>query len=67
MGVNSLQDCCPTAFTVFTGATHTVLAMSVCLSVRLSVRHKPVLYRHDRNNPAGFGMEAFFHLCHAVW
>ena len=26
--------------------------------VRLCVRHKPVLYRHDRKNPAGFGTEA---------
>jgi len=32
--------------------------------VRPSVRHKPVLYRNDWTNRAGFGMEASFHLSH---
>jgi len=40
--------------------------MSVCLSVRPSVRHKPVLCRKDWTNPAGLGMGASFHLPHIV-
>ena len=41
---------------------------SVCLSVRPPVRHKPVLYRNDWTNRAGFGMDASFHVCHTeIW
>jgi len=40
--------------------------VSVRLSVRPSVRHKPVLNRNDWTNRAGFGMEASFDLFHTV-
>jgi len=36
------------------------------ISVRLSVRHKPVLYRNEWTNRAGFGTEASFHLFHTA-
>ena len=36
-----------------------VYAVVVCLSVRPSVRHKPVLYRKDWTNRAGFWHEGF--------
>ena len=47
-----------------------VFAVVLCLSIRLSVcpsvRYKPVLHRNDWTNRTGFGMEASFHLSHAV-
>jgi len=43
-----------------------VLAMALCLSVRLSVCYKSVFYRNEWMNRAGFGMEASFHLSYAV-
>ena len=38
-----------------------VLAMGLCLSVCLSVRHKSEFYRNGWTNRAGFGMWASFH------
>jgi len=35
-----------------------ILSLCVRLSVCQSVRHKPILYRNDWKNRAGFGMEA---------
>ena len=48
-------------------ARHNVVV--VCLSVRLFVRHKPVLYRNDWTNRAGFGMDACFMslYCKEIW
>ena len=43
-----------------------LLSSCVRLSVRPSVCHKPVLYRNDWTNRAGFGMETSFHLSHTV-
>ena len=41
-----------------------VVSLIVCLSVRPSVPHTPVLYQNDWTDRAGFGMNAFFHLCY---
>ena len=35
-------------------------AVMACSSVRLSVRHKPVLHRYERTNRVGFAMQAFY-------
>ena len=43
-----------------------VYAIVACLSVRPSVRHKPVLYRNYWINRACFGTGASFHLSHTV-
>jgi len=41
-------------------------ALFAVVAVCPSLRHKPVLYRNDCTNRAGFGMEASFNLSHTV-
>jgi len=58
-------SCQPTRFLHFTARRYAsavyavVVCLSVWLSVRSSVRHKPVLYRNDWTNRAGFWYGGF--------
>jgi len=58
-------SCQPTRFLHFTARRYAsavyavVVSLSVWLSVRSSVRHKPVLYRNDWTNRAGFWYGGF--------
>jgi len=53
------------ARSVFTARCYAfaVLAMVLCPSVRLSVRHKSVFYRNGRTNRAGFGIRKLPSTC----
>jgi len=58
-------SCQPTRFLHYTARRYAsavyavVVCLSVWLSVRSSVRHKPVLYRNDWTNQAGFWYGGF--------
>jgi len=65
MDATVLVEYLPITATIFTTRCYArvVYAIVIC-PIHPSVHHKPVLYRNDWTNRAGFGIKASFHLSH---